>query len=224
MYSALGGFFIALVLALAFAFRVFVGEVFSIPGGSMMPTLVVGDHILVSHAAYGYSRFSMPLELPLFSGRIFGREPERGDIVVYKLPSEKPVDYVKRIVGLPGDRIQLRQGRLYINGSLIARERLGTDRRTGRNGKVWETVRFAETLPNGRRHLILEEADDKPQDNAEVYTVPASHYFGLGDNRDNSMDSRFAEIGFIPFESLVGRFEAVFWNSVDRKVRFERRP
>jgi signal peptidase I len=211
---------IILPMVLAHAIRSFLWEPFSIPSGGMRPTLVVGDYLWVSKSTFGYSGFSLSFAPPLFSGRIFGREPERGDIVVFRLPTDESVDYIKRIIGLPGDQIQLRQGLLYINGSLVARERVGTDR----DGRGWEIARFAETLPNGRRHLILEQSDDIPADNTRVYEVPAGHYFTLGDNRDGSLDSRFPEVGYIPYENLVGRFEVVFWNSVDRKIRFERRP
>lgn len=223
-YAVVGLVFLSPVV-LALAIRTFLWEPFYIPATSMRPTLVVGDHLWVSKYAYGFSRHSLPFAPPVISGRVFGREPQRGDIVLFKVILDgRPVDYIKRIIGLPGERIQVRRGRLYINDRLVARESVGTESLTGRDGIVRQLARHEETLPNGRRYFVLEERDDGAADNTRVYSVPKGHYFALGDNRDWSLDSRFAEIGFVPYEHLIGRFEVVFWNSVDRKIRFERRP
>ncbi len=191
-------------------------EPFNIPSGSMIPTLLVGDYLFVSKFSYGYSRYSLPFSLPLIPGRIFFTEVERGDVAVFKLPSDNRTDYIKRIVGLPGDRIQVVDGILHINGQAVKRKRIDDFivRDGGRN--IRRIPRFIETLPNGRSHTILEaRGDHGPSDNTEVRTVPAGHYFAMGDNRDNSADSRV--IGFVPAENLVGRAEFIFF-SVDGNV------
>ncbi|MCH8152726.1 MAG: signal peptidase I [Planctomycetes bacterium] len=207
-------------------------EPFNIPSGSMIPTLLVGDYLFVSKFSYGYSRYSLPFSLPLIPGRIFFSEPdvERGDVAVFKLPTDNKTDYIKRIVGLPGDRIQVVNGILHINGQAVKRERVDDFIVRDAFGNTRRIRRFIETLPNGRSHAILEEnGDHGPSDNTEVYTVPEGHYFAMGDNRDNSQDSRF--IGFVPAENLVGRADFLFF-SVDgavwkfwkwaRSVRFDR--
>jgi signal peptidase I len=217
---------------IAFAVRTVLFEPFSIPSGSMTPTLLVGDYLFVSKFSYGYSRYSLPLGLPLFPGRIFASQPERGDVVVFKLPADNATDYIKRVIGLPGDRVQLRAGLLYINDEAVKREPAG--QLVMRNGPsvVNAYQRYIEVLPNGRRHAIIELGDAGPFDNTGVYTVPEGHYFLMGDNRDSSRDSRFlGEVGYVPFENLIGRAEIIFF-SVNgdalkfwlwyRTVRFER--
>ena len=190
-------------------------EPFNIPSGSMKPTLLVGDYLFVSKYSYGYSRHSLPLSLPLFSGRIFYTAPERGDVAVFKLPSDDTTDYIKRLIGLPGDRIQVKGGILHINGIAVKRERVEDYIvRDPSTGSVQRTPRFIETLPNGKTHYILEYSDTLPQDNTPEYTVPEGHYFAMGDNRDRSSDSRFDTVGPIPIENLVGRAEFT-WFSVD---------
>ncbi|MBL6946583.1 MAG: signal peptidase I [Rhodospirillales bacterium] len=191
---------------LATTIRNFVVEPFNIPSGSMLPTLLVGDHIWVSRYAYGHSRNSLPFDLPLFQGRIFAKQPKRGDVIVYKRPPENQIDYIRRIVGLPSDTVQYKGGRLHINGTPVKREP---------TGKFEGLSRYVETLPNGRQHHILEMSDTSPADNTPVFVVPEGHYFGLGDNRDNAYDCRFQENPCIPFENIVGRFESVYWNSED---------
>lgn len=223
-WYAIAGLVLLLPVNLALIVRMFVGEPFSMAAASMEPTLAVGDHIWTSKYAYGYSRFSLPFAPRLFSGRIFGREPKRGDIAVFRLPTNDKIDYVKRIIGLPGDRIQIRHGRLFINGAQVARQRFGSKNETTRDGSIRQIPRFVETLPSGRHYFILEETDNGAADNTHLYTVPDGHYFTLGDNRDASLDSRFSRVGFIPYENLVSRFVAVYWNSKTRKIMFERRP
>ncbi|MEO5335539.1 MAG: signal peptidase I [Magnetospirillum sp. WYHS-4] len=201
--------------AIALAIRTVAYEPFNIPSGSMIPTLLVGDYLFVSKFSYGYSKHSLPGSLPLFSGRILFSEPERGDVVVFKKPSDNRTDYIKRIVGLPGDRLQMIGGILHINGQPVQRERLADHSARDPYGNMLRTARFVETLPNGRRHLILEVSDQGPMDNTPVYQVPEGHYFGMGDNRDASADSRFlAEVGYIPRENLIGKAVFMFF-SVD---------
>jgi signal peptidase I len=193
---------------IALVIRTFAFEPFSIPSGSMIPTLLVGDYLFVSKYAYGYSRFSFPLGLPLFDGRIVADMPERGDVAVFKLPADNSTDYIKRVIGLPGDRIQVVDGVLHINGEPVEREKV----RETRVGQGAITV-YRETLPNGKTHLIRERGDNNFFDNTPVYEVPAGHYFMMGDNRDSSQDSRALQrVGYVPFENLVGRAEVVFFS------------
>ncbi|HER27611.1 MAG TPA: signal peptidase I [Rhodospirillales bacterium] len=221
---------------IALGIRTFAYEPFNIPSGSMIPTLLVGDYLFVSKLSFGYSRYSLPWSLPLITDRIFFSEPERGDVVVFRLPTNTKVDYIKRLVGLPGDTIQVIQGVLQINGKAVVREKTDDYLSTDSLGNVRRTTRYLETLPGGRTHYILESMGDYGSaDNTDVYTVPAGHYFAMGDNRDNSQDSRYLDVvGFIPRENLIGRANFLFfsidgvgWNGFEfwkwpGKIRFGR--
>ncbi|MCK5621353.1 MAG: signal peptidase I [Alphaproteobacteria bacterium] len=194
---------------IAIAVRIVAFEPFNIPSGSMKPTLLVGDYLFVSKYTYGYSRYSFPFGFPPFSGRIWESPVERGDVAVFRKPPENEIDYIKRIIGLPGDRIQVLDGILHINGEAVERERI-EDFVVDAYGR--EAAQYIETLPNGRTHRILETAGDAGRsDNTDEVTVPAGHYFAMGDNRDNSADSRV--IGFIPAENMVGRAEILFFST-----------
>lgn len=208
---------------LALVIRTFLYEPFNIPSGSMLPTLEVGDYLFVYKPSYGYSRYSFPFGIAPIEGRALAALPERGDVVVFKLPSNPSVDYIKRLIGLPGDRIQVREGRLYINGNLVPREPVGLE--TVREGGAQVTVMsYIETLPGGIMHRIYEESDEQPLDNTEEFTVPEGHYFMMGDNRDNSQDSRVQSlVGFVPYENLVGRADRIFF-SFDSGQAHMRRP
>ena len=187
-------------------------EPFNIPSGSMEPTLLVGDYLFVSKYSYGYSTYSLPFGPDLFSGRIFGSYPKRGDVVVFKYPRDTSIDYIKRIIGLPGDRIQVRQGVLYVNGEVCPRQPKG-DFTTNDDGIRMMRKLYEETLPNGVKHAILKERDDGWVNNTQEYVVPAGRVFAMGDNRDNSADSRFMDgVGFVPIENLVGRAEILFFS------------
>lgn len=203
---------VAYAVLIALVVRTFAYEPFSIPSGSMIPTLLVGDYLFVSKFSYGYSRYSLPFGLPLISGRVFASEPERGDVAVFKLPSDNKTDYIKRVIGLPGDRIQVVGGRLLINGQEVPREPDGyfAMSESGENARRFN--RYIETLPNGRRHEIIEFSDNSYSDDTPVYVVPEGMYFAMGDNRDSSKDSRFPTVGFVPFENLVGRAEFIFFS------------
>lgn len=195
---------------IAIAVRIIAFEPFNIPSGSMKPTLLVGDYLFVSKYTYGYSRYSFPFGFPLFSGRIWESPVERGDVAVFRKPPENEIDYIKRIIGLPGDRIQMMDGILHINGDAVNRERI-EDFIDDYGRKVFQ---YEETLPNGRKHLILEEEkDDGRLDNTRVFTVPEGHYFAMGDNRDNSQDSRTRNVSFVPAENMVGRAEILFFST-----------
>ena len=208
---------------LALGIRTFAYEPFNIPSGSMIPTLLVGDYLFVSKMSYGYSRYSLPFGFPLISGRIFTQSPESGDVAVFKTPADNKTDYIKRIIGLPGDELQIRNGILYLNGQPVRRDRVGSYRYQSRFGYTKTLTRYRETLPNGVSYDIVEESDNRPLDNTSVYRVPEEHYFALGDNRDNSTDSRVPGshqgVGFIPVDNLVGRADFIFF-STNGSARF----
>jgi len=198
---------------IAVGIRTVAFEPFNIPSGSMIPTLLVGDYLFVSKYSYGYSRFSLPLSPPLFSGRIFGRLPARGDVAVFKLPRDTSEDYIKRIIGLPGDTVQMKAGQLYINGTEVVRKDAG-DYVSDDEGPRMVLKRYLESLPGGKQHYILKADDDnEPLDNTQEFKVPEGMVFAMGDNRDNSLDSRVLNaVGYIPLENLVGRAEFIFFS------------
>ena len=196
---------------IALGFRSFLFEPFNIPSGSMVPTLLVGDYLFVSKSSYGYSRYSFPLSIVPFGGRIFADVPERGDVAVFRQPTDPAVSFIKRVIGLPGDRIQVKGGVLHINDARVERTYLGLA--TATNGFL--TINFKvyeETLPNGSQYLIQERSDDDSYDNTAVFRVPDDHYFMMGDNRDNSRDSRTTAVGMVPAENLIGRADRLFFS------------
>jgi signal peptidase I len=207
-------------------FRSFLYQPFNVPASSMMPTLLVGDYFFASKFPYGYSRFSLPFSPPLFSGRILGSEPQRGDIVVFRLPKDERTDYLKRVVGMPGERIQMKEGMLYINDVPVKREPLADFAGDACGSGAGPMVRrWREILPNGVSYETLDCVANGFLDNTSVYTVPAGHYFMLGDNRDNSTDSRvLSSVGYIPLENLIGRVDLIFFSRdpETREVRSER--
>jgi signal peptidase I len=204
------------VIAIVLVVRTFVFEPFNIPSGSMKPTLLVGDFVFVSKFSYGYSKYSFPFYNPPIKGRYFGRMPERGDVVVFRLPRDPSIDYIKRIIGLPGDRIQMIDGVLNINDQPVKLQRIEDGFDTDPN--IGTVQQFIETLPNGVQHPIFKHTGHQPLDDTHVYTVPEGHVFAMGDNRDNSLDSRVPKsqdgVDFVPVENLIGRAE-IRWFSFE---------
>ncbi|GBQ95247.1 signal peptidase I [Acetobacter nitrogenifigens DSM 23921 = NBRC 105050] len=215
--------FVTIVLVVVVA-RTFFFEPFNIPSGSMIPTLQVGDYLWVSKYSYGYSRFSFPFSPDIFSGRIFYHEPHRGDVAVFRFTKDNSIDYVKRIVGLPGDHVQVRGGLLFLNGQQVSCPPAGDYTAIDEHHTHMEGQLCLETLPGGRTqppqgHEILKLTDEGMQNDTPDYVVPPGHFFAMGDNRDDSADSRFMgddpeDLGFVPIENLVGRAQLVFF-SVD---------
>jgi signal peptidase I len=205
-------------LILALIVRTFLFQPFNIPSGSMKDTLLVGDYLIVSKYSYGYSRYSLPFGLHLFDGRLWASPPERGDIAVFALPRDPSIDYIKRVIGLPGDRIQVRNGLVYINGQVVKRERVGDAVTTDPFGAETQVRRYRQTLPNGVSYMTLATDPSGPEDNTPIYEVPAGKYFMMGDNRDDSLDSRVdpqaGGVGFVPIENFVGKARIIFF-SVD---------
>ncbi|WIJ24109.1 signal peptidase I [Devosia sp. RR2S18] len=216
---------VAEALLIAIVLRSFLYQPFSIPTASMQQTLMIGDYFVANKFVWGYGKHSFSLgrygnftaldfELPI-TERIFGREPNRGDVAVFR-PVPQNVEYIKRIVGLPGDRIQVRDGRLYINGTIVEREEIGTALDTDSEGDTREVTVYRETFPNGSVHIIQEISDNGPLDNTPEYVVPPDHYFMMGDNRDRSADSRvLSQVGYVPEVNLIAKAEARFFSIRD---------
>jgi len=198
-------------LLLAMVIRTVFFQPFTIPSGSMMPTLLVGDYIFVNKFSYGYSKYSLPFSPNLFEGRIFASEPERGDIAVFRFPPNPSIDYIKRIVGLPGDRIQMIGGVLQVNGQPVPKIQDGVFTSDYRMDPGTDVPVFRETLENGVSYDTLDQAQGTRGDDTREFIVPEGHYFAMGDNRDNSLDSRF-DVGFVPAENLIGKASLIFFS------------
>lgn len=208
-------FIILVCLVLPLSFRSVFYAPFHIPSGSMKSSLLVGDFIFVSKNEYGLSRYSFPLgfKIDYFDGRMGGHLPERGDVIVFRPPPTPGIDFIKRLVGLPGDKIRMFSGRLYINGKLVPQERIEDFIDEDESGSVKRMEQYIETLPGGVSHLVLDDRKDGDLDNFDEVTVPEGHYFFMGDNRDNSSDSRTKVVGFVPLENIVGKAKIVAFSN-----------
>ena len=227
-------------LLIAGLFRTLLFQPFWIPSESMKSTLLIGDFVFVNKMAYGYSKYSCPFSICPISGRIMASEPERGDVIVFRHPVNGS-DMVKRLIGLPGDKIQVKEGILYINGAVVPQvpdgvfeelmEPQGPMKNRPRcengavgDGAICEKSRYLETLPNGVTHAVLNIEAEGFADNTDVFTVPEGNYFFMGDNRDNSQDSRFAQavggVGFVPAEFLIGRADRIMFSSAGASMLY----
>jgi signal peptidase I len=222
--------FVLLVALIAWAFRSLFLAPFSIPSGSMLPTLYIGDYLAVSKWPYGYSRHSLLFHFPPFKGRIFATSPKRGDVAVFWVPSESE-DLIKRVIGIPGDRIEVRDGQVILNGKPLPRKKIApvsiplspnspcrtVSTSPAETGGACLYPAWRESLPGGPTYTVLDQVDQGPADDFGPVVVPPGHVFMMGDNRDDSLDSRFpvaaGGIGLIPFENLVGRAEFLFWST-----------
>ena len=203
---------ILIAVFIALLIRSFIFEPFNIPSGSMKPNLLVGDFIFVSKYSYGFSKHSLPFSIPLIPGKIFSNTPERGDVVVFKTPENNRTDYIKRVIGLPGDKIEIKNGIIFINGSEILRKKLNDFIDTD-NDTLNKRVRMYNEYFFNKEINILDITDNGIADNTQLFNVPENHFFVMGDNRDNSQDSRFINtVGFIPYENLVGKAQFIFFS------------
>jgi signal peptidase I len=213
--------------------RSFIFAPFSIPSESMLPRLLIGDYLFVSKWNYGYSRWSLPGGVPLIPGRIFGSTPTRGDVVVFRAPEVLDHDVIKRVIGLPGETIQMRQGIVYLNGKAIPKQRIAdftipltanfNAEKCGApfvdvvaNVQICRYPRFRETLPGGRSYEVIDQAELPDRDDTGLYTIPAGHIFVMGDNRDDSGDSRFPApngMGYVPLENVEGKAVVNFFST-----------
>ena len=223
---------ILLAIFIALLIRSFVAEPFNIPSGSMKPNLLVGDFIFVSKWSYGYSRHSLPFSIPLIPGKIFGKLPNRGDVAVFKAPYDDSTDYIKRVIGLPGDKIKIINGQILINNKLILREKTNDFIDVDKNKNTKRLRKYKEFFYDIEIE-VLDLMDNGTVDNTRLYEVPKKHFFVLGDNRDNSQDSRFLNrLGYVPFENLVGKAQFIFFSLENSRffefwkwptsIRFER--
>jgi signal peptidase I len=212
-------FFEAVIVALII--RSFIFEPFHIPSGSMRDTLLEGDFIFVTKYSYGYSKYSFPLALVPFEDRIFFAEPERGDVIVFRLPNNPSINYIKRLVALPGDEVQVKNGVLYVNDQEFKQ----TPNGFYEDSNMGNIMRFKETNLEGRNYNILNYVDNSLKDNTSKFIVPKDKYFFMGDNRDNSMDSRFmTKVGFVPRENLIGKARFIFMSSENSLLKFWKLP
>ncbi len=203
---------IVYALLIALVLRVLLFQPFTIPSGSMIPNLLIGDYIIVSKYSYGYSKHSIPFSPAIFNGRILERSPERGDIAVFKFPPNPRIDYIKRVIGLPGDKIQVLNGQVFLNDKPLKMDEQPQD-----PADAYGSIKtFLETLPDGRSYVTRDMGPDSQTDSTPIFIVPEGHYFMMGDNRDNSQDSRVDQaqdgVGYVPAENLVGKAQIILFS------------
>ena len=207
-------------LTIALIIRSFLFQPFYIPSSSMEPNLLVGDRLFVSKYSYGYSRHSFPFSPKIYNDRIFEKTPERGDIIVFKTPADNRTDYIKRLIGLPGDVVQIIDGNLLLNNTLIPKNKLKISLKINCGNEILETDVFEETLPNGVKYIAVYRREGTMK-NSDRFIVPENHYFFMGDNRDCSKDSRFlSSVGYVSFNNLVGKAQLIFFSNDKKKHSF----
>ncbi len=215
------GFFILLPLS----FRILFFSPYHIPSSSMKPTLLEGDFLFVAKYSYGYSRYTFPFDINFFEGRKNFTNPKRGDIIVFRPPLlQKRDDYIKRLIGLPGDKIQVINGQVFINGKSINRKRLEDEEMETEDGRIFKIARYQETLDTGVSYVTLDMIKNGKMDNTEEFIVPENSYFMMGDNRDNSRDSRDESIGFIPEDHLIGKAKLLVFSTEESILKFWKWP
>jgi len=202
---------VSLAVFIALLIRSFIAEPFNIPSGSMKPNLLVGDFIFVSKWSYGYSKHSLPFSIPLIPNKLFSKNPKRGDIAVFKTPEDNRTDYIKRVIGLPGDKIRITNGEIILNNKKILRKKMNDFYDNDLNSSL-KRIRKYKEYHSELEFEILDIMDGGIVDNTKLFEVPEDHFFVMGDNRDNSQDSRFEIVGFIPFENLVGKARFIFFS------------
>lgn len=202
---------ISVAVFIALLIRSFIAEPFNIPSGSMKPNLLVGDFIFVSKWSYGYSRHSLPFSIPLIPNKIFSKMPKRGDVVVFKTPQDNRTDYIKRVIGLPGDKIKIINGEIYLNNKTVIRKKMKDFIDRDKKSLTKRARKYKEYFDN-LNFDVLDIMDNGIADNTELFIVPEGHFFVMGDNRDNSQDSRFKTVGFIPVNNLIGKARFIFFS------------
>ena len=210
--------FYALIIALII--RSFLFQPFYIPSSSMEPNLLIGDRLFASKYSYGYSRHSLPFSPKIYNGRILEKKPKIGDIIIFKTPADNKTDYIKRLIGQPGDIIQIINKDLYINNIKIDKKKLSINQEIYCGKESLEVDFFEETLPNGKKHIVVYRRDGS-MINSDKYIVPKDHYFFMGDNRDCSKDSRFlSSVGYVSFNNLVGKAQLIFFSNNKKEGSF----